>query len=105
MMSSRILLVYLKNLDIKPHNKMVDSFLNEPMKFLMTSLLTNQNTLYRIIWRRSLSLDDHILPISTMMSLIWSTTNLREIPKIITKNAPVVNMEAFLRKIGLGWGR
>ena len=56
MMSSRILLVHLENYQISGHIiiKMVDNSLNKPMKFLMTSLRTNQNTLYRIIWRRSL---------------------------------------------------
>ena len=56
MISSRISLVYLKNYQISSHiiTKMVEIFSNEPMKFLMTSLWTNQNALCRIIWRQSL---------------------------------------------------
>ena len=59
MMSSIISLVHLKNYQISSHviTKMVDNFLNDPMKFLMTSLWTNQNALYGIIWRQSLSVN------------------------------------------------
>ena len=57
MMSSRISLVYSKNYppSLLLCGLISDNFPNEPIKFLMTSLWTNQSALYRIIWRPSLT--------------------------------------------------